>query len=344
MQYCLQLARLGEGYVAPNPMVGSILVYDDRIIGAGYHKQFGQAHAEVNCINSVATADQKYIALSTLYVSLEPCAHFGKTPPCANFIVQHQIPKVVIGCTDSFDSVNGKGIKILKQAGVKVQLGILEAACKELNKPFFAFHKQKRPFVTLKWANTANGFIGHSHSERLLISNQVVNRWVHSLRNSHAAILVGTNTALIDNPQLTNRWWTGKQPVRLVVDKQLTLPTNLHLFNKACTTVVFNYLRHDMHPDNALRYWQLQPDKPFLQQLLQACHQMQLQSVLVEGGAMLLQSFIDEGLWNEAIVITNTQLSIPTGIAAPKLQQAQLIKTNHLSGQLVHTYEPTANY
>ena len=207
---CLQLAKLGAGNVAPNPMVGAVLVHNHIIIGEGYHKQFGEAHAEVNCINSVIAEQKSLIEKSTMFVSLEPCSHFGKTPPCSNLIIQQKIKKVVIGCRDIYEEVDGKGIERLRNAGVEVVTGILENESKELNKRFFTFHQQKRPYIILKWVQSANGKIG-SENERIFISNNYSNRLVHKWRSEEAAILVGKNTVLIDDPALTTRLWKGKK-------------------------------------------------------------------------------------------------------------------------------------
>ncbi|HVF98165.1 MAG TPA: bifunctional diaminohydroxyphosphoribosylaminopyrimidine deaminase/5-amino-6-(5-phosphoribosylamino)uracil reductase RibD, partial [Flavisolibacter sp.] len=212
MQRCLQLAGLATGNVAPNPVVGSVLVYNDRVIGEGYHKQFGQAHAEVDCIASVLEEDKPLINQSVLYVTLEPCAHFGKTPPCANLIIQEKIPKVVVGCRDPFLQVNGKGIEKLRAAGVDVTVGILEEDCKSLNKRFFVFHTQHRPFVVLKWAQSGNQKIGGADGKRIFISNDYTARLVHKWRSEEATILVGTNTAFYDNPRLDTRLWPGNNP------------------------------------------------------------------------------------------------------------------------------------
>lgn len=317
MLRCLQLAKLGEGNVAPNPMVGSVLVHDNRIIGEGYHQQYGEAHAEVNCINSVAKEDVHLIPHSTIYVSLEPCAHFGKTPPCSDLIIKHGIKKVVIGCRDSFKQVDGKGIEKLRLSGAEVTVGILENKCKELNKRFFTFHEKKRPFIVLKWAETVNGIIGTNGNDRLLISNDISNRLVHQLRHQNAAILVGTNTVLLDNPSLTNRLWVGKNPIRLVIDKDLKLPTHLQLFNQAERTIVFNYIKHEEQEN--LTYYKLNKEADLLDEILAACYQLNIQSLLVEGGSKTLQSFIDKHLWDEAIVITNTALIVNKGVAAPIL-------------------------
>ena len=333
MQRCIQLAQLGQGMVAPNPMVGSVLVYQDQIIGEGYHQQYGQPHAEVNCINSVSEADKGLISQSTLYVSLEPCAHFGKTPPCADLIIKHQIPKVIIGCRDPFEAVNGKGIDKLLAAGVDVTVGILEEECKILNKRFFTFHTKKRPYIVLKWAETANRFIGNDTQERLLISSETTNKLVHKWRSEEAAILVGTNTALLDNPSLTNRLWTGKQPIRLVIDKLLSLPKSLNIFDNKQLTIVFNLVKHEEELN--LIYYKLEENAPLLQQIMDACYQLNIQSILVEGGNKTLQSFIDNELWDEARVITNTQLTIEKGVPSPILFNARNSSTTKIGNELI---------
>jgi len=323
MQRCIQLARLGAGNVAPNPMVGAVLVYKGRIIGEGYHEQYGQAHAEVNCINSVAAENKHLIEESALYCSLEPCSHFGKTPPCADLIIESKIPVVVIGCGDSFQQVDGKGIQKLREAGIDVIVPVLEKEASYLNQRFFTFHTQKRPFIILKWAQTANGFIGAGDDTRLLISNEFTNRQVHKWRSEAAAILVGTNTALKDDPTLTTRFWKGNNPVRLVVDKTLRLPQTLHLFDRSVKTIVFNAIQQSQE-DN-LFYYKIESDQSLVYQMMAALYQLNIQSVLVEGGSRLLQSFIDENCWDEAIVITNTGLVIQHGIQAPLLKNAEKI-------------------
>ena len=349
---CLRLARLGFGSVAPNPLVGAVLVYEDRIIGEGYHRQFGGPHAEVNCIDSVQIKDINLVAHSTLFVSLEPCAHFGKTPPCTDLVIKNKIPKVVIGCRDPFKEVNGKGIEKLKEAGVDVHLigGETELACKQLNKRFFIFHQQQRPYVILKWAQTGNGLIGNPTSppaptstsppaplleergeaSRLLISNEFSNRMVHKWRSEEQSILVGTNTALMDDPQLTNRLWPGQSPIRLVMDMDLKLPAYLKLFDGVSATIVFNSLKHDMtgvsmnmNGKSGIGYYQVNREQPVIFQLLQALYNLQIQSVLVEGGAKLLQSFIDEGIWDEARIITANAVRVQGGVKAPQLRECK---------------------
>lgn len=316
MSRCLELARQGAGSVAPNPMVGAVLVHQNRIIGEGFHQQYGQAHAEVNCIQSVSPEDLELISHSTMYVSLEPCAHHGKTPPCADLIIRNRIPVVNIACRDPFPSVSGKGIEKLEAAGIKVNLGILKEDAVALNRRFFTFHLGKRPYIILKWAQTADGWIGNKNAERLLITDDVTNRLVHRWRSEEAAIMVGTETALADNPSLTNRYWTGRSPLRLVLDRQLRLPTTLSLFEGE-PTVVFNEKREELA--GSVRYVKVEPGEKMLSSILKKLYDMNVQSVLVEGGLQLLQSFIDQGLWDEARVITNTKLTGKGYVAAPVL-------------------------
>ncbi len=329
MNRCLELARTGAGRVAPNPMVGAVLVYDNKIIGEGYHKKFGEAHAEVNCINNVKDEDKDLIKASTLYVSLEPCSHYGKTPPCSNLIIEKKIQKIVIGCKDLNKEVDGKGIQKLQSAGVEVITGILTDECLSLNKRFFTFQQQQRPYIILKWAESSDGKIGippsssrlrsgeNSKSERVLISNEFSNRLVHKWRSEEAAILIGTRTAFQDNPSLTNRLWHGDTPIRLVIDLNLRLPSHLKIFNKETKTFIFNKSTHE--EDGNLIFYKLK-EEDLLPELLKTLHELQIQSVLVEGGAKLLQSFIDKNLWDEARVIRNEQLTLGSGLDAPQLK------------------------
>ncbi len=337
MQRCLDLALLGAGSVAPNPMVGAVLVYKDHIIGEGFHERYGEAHAEVNCLRAVSEADKHLIKSSVLYVSLEPCAHFGKTPPCSQLIIDQQIPKVVIACRDPFEKVNGKGIEMLRDAGVEVELGLLEEEAILLNKRFFVFHQQKRPYVILKWAETADQTIDSLGSERLMISNEYSNRLVHRWRSEEAGILIGTNTAAKDNPSLTNRLWKGKNPTRLVIDKTLRLDKTLHLFNKNALTVVFNERINETQGN--IIYYQLDFKRELINQILGACYELQIQSVIVEGGSILLQSFIDKGFWDEARVIRNKNLYLKEGVAAPELKNQELVVSKQLASDTIFYYK-----
>ncbi len=319
---CIELARKGAGHVAPNPMVGAVLVQDGRIIGEGWHARYGGAHAEVGAIGATGQATRSgqtsSYANSTLYVSLEPCAHFGKTPPCSDLIIKTGIPRVVIGCRDPFEAVNGKGIEKLKAAGIEVVEGVLENECRELNKRFFTFHQKKRPYIILKWAQTADGFMaGVPGDPRLLISNEYSNKKVHQWRSEEAGILVGTNTALQDDPELTNRLWTGPSPVRLVLDMDLRLHSSLKLFNGQQKTIVFNSLKSE--EKHNLIYYRLDKNKSLISQLMEALYQLKIQSVFVEGGRQILETFIQSDTWDEARVIINKEIQIGTGLLAPVL-------------------------
>jgi diaminohydroxyphosphoribosylaminopyrimidine deaminase/5-amino-6-(5-phosphoribosylamino)uracil reductase len=304
----------------------------------------------------VPDADKELISRSVLYVSLEPCAHFGKTPPCADLITRYKIPTCVIGCRDPFKEVDGKGIEKLVAAGVKVETGVLESECKELNKRFFTFHTKHRPYIILKWAQTADGFMAASPQtpvqrsgvydnsdatknihHRLLISNEYSNRLVHRWRSEEAAILVGTTTALLDDPELTTRLWPGPSPVRLVVDRNLSLPSSLKIFDKKNPTVIFNTVQHDENSDP--RYYQVTHSDNLVHQVCHALYRMNIQSVLVEGGAGLLQSFIDEGMWDEARIITNTKMTISNGLPAPRLVNAALSGEMVLQHDRIETYK-----
>lgn len=361
MWRCLQLAKAGQGRVAPNPLVGAVLVHENRILGEGYHRRYGEAHAEVNCLASVKEEDRALIPKSTLFVSLEPCSHFGKTPPCADLIIAHQIPRVVVGCRDPFSEVNGKGIEKLRHAGVEVQLGVLEQACREINKRFFTFHTQHRPFVVLKWAQTMDGKTaadtlevlsgtGSGKPERLFISNAYTNRIVHKWRSREMGIVVGTNTALHDDPQLTTRLWPGASPVRIVVDRELKLPPDLKLFDRSQPTIVFNLKQQTEIFDAAgtagdnLAWYQVTNDVSLVHQMIHGLYKMNIQSILVEGGTQLLQSFIDEGMWDEARIITNRQLSIGSGLPAPVLKDHRFIDSTDIFSDTITRFsrkEPT---
>lgn len=336
MSRCIQLAKLGAGNVAPNPMVGAVLVYENKIIGEGYHKKYGEAHAEVNCINNVDEKNKSFIEKSTMYVSLEPCAHHGKTPPCTDLIIKNKIKKVVIGCQDIYKEVAGKGIEKLRNAGIEVVTGVLENECKELNKRFFTFHQKQRPYIILKWAQTANGKIGSDNDQRILISNDYSNRLVHKWRSEEAAILVGTNTVLKDNPSLTTRLWNGKNPVRIVIDKELKISSSFKIFNDEADTIIFNSIK-DFSEKN-IQFIKLNKAS-FLEEMLHSLSENNIQSLLVEGGAKTLQSFIDGGLWDETRIITNDEMILENGIAAPEIRNFSLIKQEKNFSDTINYYE-----
>ena len=351
MQRCLELAGLGAGYVAPNPMVGAVLVHEDRIIAEGWHQRYGGPHAEVNAIRRAAQNGLTDLSESTLYVSLEPCVHHGKTPPCTDLIIQHKIPKVVIGCRDPFKEVDGKGIEKLKAAGVEVELAdrLLAYACKNMNKRFFTFHTKQRPYIILKWAQTADGKIaplnppqggtsGNLVVGRLLISNEYSNRLVHKWRSEEASILVGTNTALLDDPELTTRLWPGPSPIRLVVDMDLKLPSSLKIFDQQVRTIIFNTVKQD--EDGKLLFYKITGNKSLVQQLMNALYELDIQSVIVEGGAKLLQSFMNDGVWDETRIIQNYSLQAGEGLNAPQPENAILVESKELFSDTIETYVP----
>lgn len=296
MEYALQLATYGKGSVAPNPLVGAVLVHEDQIIGSGYHALFGQAHAEVNCINSVPQGFKNKIKDSTLYVTLEPCNHHGKTPPCVDLILQVGIKKVVIACMDPFEKVNGAGVDRLKSHGVEVVIGVCEEQARFLNRRFFHFIKNRKPYIILKWAETKNGFIGNKSNERLYVTNASINHLVHTWRADEAAILVGNNTVLKDNPYLTVRNIKGINPIRILLDRNLKVSEKFHIFNKDAKTIVFN-CHKNLVMEN-VEWIQLQYEN-FITEMLEVLYLRGIQSVLVEGGSKLLQSLIDRNLYDE---------------------------------------------
>ncbi len=319
MRRCLELATLGKGNVAPNPMVGAVLVHEGRIIGEGWHREYGQAHAEVNCLESVRQEDRHLIPESTMYVSLEPCAHYGKTPPCAVRLVQEKIKKVIICNTDPFEKVGGKGMEILQQAGIETETGISEAEGLWLNRRFFCFHRQQRPYIILKWAQTANGFFAPADKSRFQLSNTHSNQLVHKWRTEESAIMVGYRTALHDNPQLTARNWRGRQPLRIALDRNLSLPGTHHLQDNSTETWLVNEQLEAT--ENNTRKLKLPFNENLLPTLLNELYAANKISLIVEGGVQLLQSFIDKGLWDEARVFTTPKV-LADGIAAPTLTNA----------------------
>ncbi|GFH98683.1 bifunctional diaminohydroxyphosphoribosylaminopyrimidine deaminase/5-amino-6-(5-phosphoribosylamino)uracil reductase RibD [uncultured Phocaeicola sp.] len=336
---CLQLAYNGLCNTAPNPMVGAVIVHHDTIIGEGYHIRCGEAHAEVNAIRSVK--DENLLKESTIYVSLEPCSHHGKTPPCADLIIEKGIPKVVIGCMDPFSMVAGRGIEKLRKAGIEVTVGVLEEECRHLIRRFITFHTFKRPYITLKWAESADGFIDMNRTEGkpVILSNPLTSLLAHKKRAEHDAILVGRRTALLDNPSLSTRNWYGTHPLRLVIDKDLTLPRDLELFNGRIRTFVFT--RESHHQPNALTtYIPLDFSKDILPQIMEVLYQNKIQSLLVEGGSILLQSFIDSGLWDEAF-IEKAPLCLNNGIQAPFIQK-KYFKLNkiYFGREMAHAVHP----
>lgn len=327
MQVCIDLALKGFPLAFPNPMVGCVIVHNDSIIGQGYHQQFGSHHAEVNAIASVE--NKELLEQSTLYVSLEPCAHFGKTPPCADLIVKSKIPRVVIGSLDTFSEVNGKGIQRLKETGIEVLTKVLEKECRAINKRFFTFHEKKRPYIILKWAQTSDGYIAPlNQKEPLWISSPESKILVHQWRSQEQAILVGRKTVELDNPLLTTREVKGKNPIRIVLDRKLSLNKDLLIFNDDAPTLVVN---DKLSSDNHLKidFNNLAPS------LLKELHRRNIQSIIIEGGAQTLNTFIDVKVWDEARVFTSKK-TLEKGVQSPLIQS--VINQSEIVGDDKLTY------
>jgi diaminohydroxyphosphoribosylaminopyrimidine deaminase/5-amino-6-(5-phosphoribosylamino)uracil reductase len=314
MRRALDLAEWGRGYVSPNPMVGCVIVHENKIIGEGWHQQYGGPHAEVNAVNSVE--NQELLSESTVFVTLEPCAHWGKTPPCANLLVEKKVKKVVIAATDSNPLVGGKGIEILKNAGIEVETGILEKDARWQNRRFFTQVEKLRPYVILKWAQTQDGFVARENFDSKWISNSQSRQLVHKWRAEEDAILVGKNTAAYDNPRLDVRDWVGKNPVRVVLDSHLELSKDLNLFDQSIPTLIFNGIKNETIEN--LEWIRLPEINPTA--ILKELHSRKIQSLLVEGGGQVLSQFIQSGLWDEARVFTSQSI-FEKGIFAPTLNQ-----------------------
>lgn len=313
MERCLQLAALGAGQVAPNPMVGCVITHQGNIIGEGYHQQFGGPHAEVRAIDSVSPQHRPLLKQSTLYVNLEPCSHHGKTPPCSHLIVKHQIPNVAIASNDPNPQVAGNGIAFLKENCTSVSLGAMQQEALWLNRRFYTFHQKKRPYVILKWAQTTDGFAGKKN-ERVIITNDRVQRMVHQWRAEEAAIMVGTQTALTDNPRLDARLATGKNPLRIVIDRQLKIPKTHFLLDHSTPTWVITEKKRGTEEN--LEYIQLPFDKELIPACLALLYNNGITSLIVEGGPTLQGHFIDQGLWDEARILTGGKM-LGKGVAAP---------------------------
>ncbi len=318
---CIQIAKNALGKAAPNPMVGCVIVHNDRIIGEGFTSQYGGPHAEVNAINSVT--DKSRLSESTLYVTLEPCSHYGKTPPCSDLIIAHKIPKVVIGTMDTNRKVAGKGIEKLKAAGCDVSVGVLEDECKTHHKRFFTFHIKQRPYIILKWAATSNGFIApisKSKTKPVWITNELSRQLVHKWRAEEQAILVGTHTVLQDNPRLTVRDWTGKHPIRIVIDKDKKLSPDFQVFDSSAPTLIISHHNADFN-------------QPLAQQICDILFFNNINSVIIEGGSQTLQTFIDENLWDEARIFTGN-IEFVNGLKAPKFKAKQISEEKILNDTL----------
>lgn len=335
----IELAKLGLGSVSPNPMVGAVIFSENKIIGEGYHQKYGEAHAEVNAVNQVIKKFKnaaELLAKATIYVTLEPCAHFGKTPPCADLIIKHQIPNVVIGCLDPFEGVNGKGIEKLKAAGINVITGVLEKECLDLNKRFFTKVKKQRPYVILKWAQTKDGYFASVNGSQKWISGETAKRLVHLWRSEEDAILVGKNTALIDNPKLNVRLTNGRDAIRAVIDRDLSLPKTLNIFDNSIKTLVFN--QHKSAIENNTYYIGIEDFEHFLPQYIMfQCYLQDIQSIIIEGGTKILQKFIDANLWDEARVFT-APIFWGDGIKAPVLN-VKLADTYKVGNDDLHIFK-----
>lgn len=334
IERCITLAQNGLGSTYPNPLVGSVIVHNDVIIGEGWHQQAGGPHAEVHAIQSVK--DKSLLKNATIYVSLEPCSHFGKTPPCANLIIEHNIPNVVIGCVDTFSEVSGNGIKKLKEHGCNVTVGILEDACKALNKRFFTYHNKKRPYIILKWAETKDGFIApENNSEITWISNEYSKQLSHKLRTTEQSILIGTTTGIIDNPSLTARNWYGKNPTRLVIDTSGKIPKTYNIFNKAAKTIVFTAQEVEQ-TEAHISYVRITSDK-LPTAICDALYEKEIQSVIIEGGSNTLSSFIAQDLWDEAYVFKGNTI-FNKGVEAPHIS-GRTIKEQSLASDTLTIYQ-----
>ncbi len=338
MQRCFELAQKGISHVAPNPMVGAVIVHKGEIIGEGYHQLYGQAHAEPNAINSVKNQD--LLKDSTLYVNLEPCSHYGKTPPCSLLIIQKQIPRVVICNVDPFHEVAGRGIKMLQDAGVDVSWGILESEGREVNKRFFTFHEKKRPYIFLKWAQSEDGFIDSDRTDNttppVIFSTEETQKLNHKMRAEEAAILVGTNTVLMDNPQLTNRMCEGRNPTRIVIDRKGIISEEYRILNDEAKTLVFT--EADKQNSEHTQYFKINFKQDILPLIMNELYSQKLNSLIVEGGLTVLESFIAANLWDEAKVEI-APIKLIKGVTAPSIKQDYLTESQDCNPNKILIYK-----
>lgn len=335
MKRCLELAENGIRAAMPNPSVGAVLVHENRIIGEGHTSAYGGPHGEVNCINSVRPEDQHLISKSTLYVSLEPCSHYGKTPPCCDLIIAYSIPKVVVGTTDPHEKVAGNGIKKLREAGNEVTVGVLEADCRESNRRFFTFHEKKRPYIILKWASSADGFLSpekRDKKEPVWITNSYSRQLVHKWRSEEMAILAGTQTVLDDNPALDVRNWEGPSPTRIILDRLGRIDGNFKVKDQKINTIVLTE-RKDFTTLDKLLYEQTDYEGGMPEAVANLLYRHNLLSVIIEGGSKTLQSFINAGLWDEARIFTGTTV-FSNGVPAPKISGKLVAKQRILDDEL----------
>lgn len=340
MQRALELAALGRGSVSPNPMVGCVIVHNGLIVGEGWHQRYGQAHAEVNAVSSVK--NPSILSESTAYVTLEPCSHFGKTPPCADLLIKHRLKKVVICNEDPFPLVAGKGIKKLQEAGIEVETGILAKDGRRLNRRFFTMVEQQRPYVILKWAETADEFIAKENFEAVKISNDFSQMYSHKWRSEEDAIMVGTNTAHFDNPSLTVRNWSGRNPIRVVLDKSHRLSPNLNIFNGDSKTIVITSMKNNSSgfavptqniSDLQSEVIEVEFNENLIENILQKLHENKIQSLIVEGGRQLLQSFLESGLYDE-IRFFKSNFQLKSGVLAPKINFEHIKSIEKITDEL----------
>lgn len=331
MQRALDLAAKGAGFVSPNPLVGAVLVHEGVIIGEGYHECFGKAHAEVNCLNAVTPDNKHLIPVSTMYVTLEPCAHHGKTPPCAARLVKEGIRKVVIAVTDPNPLVHGAGIHILKQGGIDVVVGVMEQEARYQNRRFFTSFIRKRPYITIKWAQTADGFIGSGTEERIKITCHEADMLVHQWRAEEDAILIGRRTALLDDPLLTTRHVEGKSPLRIVLDRNNSLPRSLRLFTDGNPLVVVNSVKEGV--EGSIIYKKIDSGAQYWKELMFFLHEQNVQGLMVEGGREVLSVMLAEGYWDEAKVITNPEIKLFNGVQAPLIPTNAILKSQQQMGR-----------
>jgi len=339
MKRCLFLASHGLGKVAPNPMVGCVILHQGQVIGEGYHEQYGGPHAEVNAINSVA--DKDLLPESTLIVNLEPCSHQGKTPPCANLIIEKKIKRVIIGCEDPNPLVGGKGIEKLRAAGIEVITGVLRADCRELNKRFITYHEKKRPYIILKWAQTKDGFISLKaplKKEDNWITSLESKKLVHQWRAQEQAIMIGTNTAILDNPELTVRLVEGENPLRVIIDEKLAIPFSSHIFSEDTETLVFTSLK--AQDREHVKYLKTDFSRNILPFVMASLYERKINSIIIEGGAHLLNSFIEDSMWDEARVFTGDKF-FKEGLRAPVVKGEEVSRISVGADELLLTRNVT---
>lgn len=347
MLRALELATLGRGHVSPNPMVGCVIVHgpigEEKIIGEGWHQRYGEAHAERNAILSVQPEDRVLLSESTLYVTLEPCSHWGKQPPCADLLIENRVKRVICCNDDPNPLVAGQGFAKLRTVGIMVETGVLSELGRNLNARFFTFFEKKRPYIILKWAETSDGYIAGEGGQPVKISGDLAHRFVHRWRSEEDAIMVGTNTARSDNPRLNVRLVPGKNPTRIVIDKQLQLAQDLNLFDNSQPTLGYNFIKTETVGQTS--YIQLHPDQPFLKQLLDDLYQRQIQSVLVEGGTRLIESFVEAGFWDEMRVFRSPMLlgqGRSGGVVKAPAVQGGLVSRERVGDDEYSIYRPSA--